>query len=280
MILNLAHVEKSSIKYKLIKFPDSHTHIDFINIADVTGKEFVTIETRLSTLDDVFILLQATSAIRSVSSSIPINLFISYLICGRYDRPMHSNDSFDLKIITDLLVSQKYARIVVYEAHSLATTALLNCENLHVLDKAVGEQVMKDLKNTCLVAPDLGAVKRVEEFVKKLGVDVPIVRCHKDRNILTGQIRGLEILNPKALRDKVVIYDDLCDGGRTFIEAAKTLQIEKPNCNITLAVTHGIFSKGFDIVLEAVDRVITTNSYTDIVVPKCYDMDISVVEVI
>lgn len=57
------------------------------------------------------------------------------------------------------------------------------------------------------------------------------------------------------------IVDDMCDGGRTFIEAAKLI---KPfNKKLSLFVAHGIFSRGFDELLSYYDTIYTTNSYQD-----------------
>jgi phosphoribosylpyrophosphate synthetase len=54
-----------------------------------------------------------------------------------------------------------------------------------------------------------------------------------------------------------IIVDDICDGGRTFIEIAKQL----PNTNsLTLVITHGIFSKGLKELEAYFDKIITTNS--------------------
>jgi ribose-phosphate pyrophosphokinase len=61
----------------------------------------------------------------------------------------------------------------------------------------------------------------------------------------------------------VVIFDDLVDGGRTFIELAKLLKEKKAN-KIYLLVVHGIFSKGYKELSELYDLVISTNSYRDL----------------
>jgi ribose-phosphate pyrophosphokinase len=65
----------------------------------------------------------------------------------------------------------------------------------------------------------------------------------------------------EQLKDKhVIIVDDICDGGRTFIELAKVLKSNKVK-NITLFVTHGIFSKGVDALFEnGIDNIITTDT--------------------
>ena len=61
-----------------------------------------------------------------------------------------------------------------------------------------------------------------------------------------------------------VIVDDICDGGRTFIELAKVIRKDySKDSKIVLIITHGIFSKGFDTVFEHVDEVYTTNSVNE-----------------
>lgn len=51
-------------------------------------------------------------------------------------------------------------------------------------------------------------------------------------------------------KQTICIVDDICDGGRTFIEAAKLLQRLEPK-EIHLYVSHGIFSKGLKVLTEA-----------------------------
>ena len=296
MILNLAYPAKSSVQYKLTKFSDSHTHITFPELNKYTTDK-LTIKTRLASLDDVFILLQTVDAFRTVRPDIVIDLHIAYLICARYDRRMFEGDSFDLKIITDLLSQAKFETITIFEPHSTVSTTLLRAKTLHVLDTPVKEAIAKFPQDkVCIAAPDLGAVKRVEDFAKTLSFEIPVVYCHKDRNPLTGEIRGIKVLNPDQVKENVIIYDDLCDGGKTFTELAKVLRelgkmVAGPNTpefkptvsNITLAITHGIFSKGFQEVLgpkddRLINRIITTNSFRNIAKFECPDVE--VIEVI
>ena len=52
----------------------------------------------------------------------------------------------------------------------------------------------------------------------------------------------MEIDQGKIESSNCLVLDDICDGGRTFIELAKaTSGIQ---FDLQLAVTHGIFSKG------------------------------------
>lgn len=66
------------------------------------------------------------------------------------------------------------------------------------------------------------------------------------------------------------ILDDICDGGRTFIEIAKAIKMKQSlssavhpenHGKIYLVVTHGIFSAGLKPLNEYFDGIYTTNSY-------------------
>jgi ribose-phosphate pyrophosphokinase len=73
----------------------------------------------------------------------------------------------------------------------------------------------------------------------------------------------------------ILIYDDLCDAGGTFIQAAKYLREKLGLKNrLELLVTHGLFTKGVDNVAPYFDRIITTNSYQEIVHPKVLQIEV------
>jgi ribose-phosphate pyrophosphokinase len=57
--------------------------------------------------------------------------------------------------------------------------------------------------------------------------------------------------------------DDLCDGGATFIGAAKCLRDAGAKF-VGLVVPHGIFSRGVSHVLDnGIDHIHTSNSFKD-----------------
>jgi ribose-phosphate pyrophosphokinase len=116
-----------------------------------------------------------------------------------------------------------------------------------------------------VVAPDKGAVKRATLVAESLiSLDTPerILFGEKVRDPGSGEILETLVLTrmgetfthltpdklaPFPLKGKpMLIVDDICDGGRTFIELAKVLREFEPS-EIILYVTHGIFSKGFEV---------------------------------
>lgn len=95
------------------------------------------------------------------------------------------------------------------------------------------------------VAPDAGASKKIYKTAARAGK--PVLIANKVRDSRTGEIKGLkfdsEDLSAIKPTDKLLVVDDICDGGRTFIEVAKALPVAKEQ--LSLYTTHGIYSKGF-----------------------------------
>jgi len=57
--------------------------------------------------------------------------------------------------------------------------------------------------------------------------------------------------------DRVLIIDDICDGGRTFIEITKLL-LQAGVESVSLHVSHGLFSQGIDVLKEAGIKTVYT----------------------
>jgi len=72
----------------------------------------------------------------------------------------------------------------------------------------------------------------------------------------------LETLKDARIKDLIII-DDICDGGATFINIAKHFRENYGDLKgkIYLIVTHGIFSKGTTELGQYFDGIYTTNSY-------------------
>jgi ribose-phosphate pyrophosphokinase len=89
-----------------------------------------------------------------------------------------------------------------------------------------------------------------------------VVYCNKKRDPETGKLDGFSIYdydpNPNSNGTELLIVDDICDGGGTFVGLAKKLR-EAGAKKVHLFVTHGIFSKG--VPLEGIDTIYTTDSF-------------------
>lgn len=68
--------------------------------------------------------------------------------------------------------------------------------------------------------------------------------------------------------DSIMVVDDLCDGGATFLEEARYLKDKYPDKKLKLFVHHGLFTQGVNVLASYYDEIICTNSYHDIEHPK------------
>ena len=111
-----------------------------------------------------------------------------------------------------------------------------------------------------LISPDKGASLKTKAIGKLY--DIPVIYCNKARDSSNGFIVYDEV-NCIEIRDKsVLIVDDLCDGGMTFILLAKMLRKSSPK-SLSLYVTHGIFSKGKSVLTDAgINTIHCINDFT------------------
>lgn len=116
--------------------------------------------------------------------------------------------------------------------------------------------------NFLIVSPDAGAYKKIFKLCTELKYAREIVLCNKIRDVSTGAIIKTTCDIENFNGEDLVIVDDICDGGGTFILLANELR--KRNCGkIILVVSHGIFSKGLE-ALEGVDFIYSTDSFKNI----------------
>jgi len=107
-----------------------------------------------------------------------------------------------------------------------------------------------------VVAPDAGATKRCERFAKAVGA-AGVIQCLKKRDTKTGQLSGFTCTADVSGK-KLLILDDICDGGGTFVGLASELFTAK---QLDLAVVHGIFTKGTGQLGSIYNKIYTTDSY-------------------
>lgn len=188
------------------------------------------------------------------------DLMYPYLPYARQDRWMTEGESFSLRIFCQLLNSQNFRKVIIWDAHSDVGPALINnclvIPQWKLATQCIPFEYLAD-ESTVFVSPDAGAYKKVSQLIKD---DKRIAIGVKHRDAL-GNIVHTDVFSPVDLEGRsCVIVDDICDGGRTFIELAKALRAKGAK-HVALYITHGIFSKGFDELEKYIDRIYTTNSF-------------------
>jgi ribose-phosphate pyrophosphokinase len=152
--------------------------------------------------------------------------------------------------------------VFVFDAHSEVTPALLNnCEVIS--NHTFINKVLKIIgSNVKLISPDGGALKKIYKVSEFLG-GVDVVECSKSRDVKTGRLSGFKVYADDLQGADCLIVDDICDGGGTFLGLAEELK-KKNAGNLYLAISHGIFNKGFEELEKHFTKIFTTNSFKDI----------------
>jgi ribose-phosphate pyrophosphokinase len=283
-----------SCGYEISRFPDGQQSIritekgysSYNSLAD--QKTPITIKSRLNTFRDLELIICANQALKEIGVG-KVNLYIPYCIGGRSDRKFQEGGVNYIKtVIAPIINLQNFGEVTIMDPHSDVLEACINnfvkvynfgVAKMALADVIGGEMGTKD--NLCLVSPDAGAYKKIFDVATWFGID-KIITATKVRDLKTGKILHTEVPVLDQHNDiKYVIVDDICDGGRTFIEIAKAIKGSRPTAKIYLVVTHGIFSAGFAQLGEYFEQIFTTNSVKDVVKdPEDTDAEIQAKQIV
>jgi ribose-phosphate pyrophosphokinase len=235
--------------------------------SSTTNYDAQTVTAYLYNSEAVMQLVMVTNALRQVDSYDKFyQLEVPYFPYARQDRVCNKGESHGVQAMAGLINSLGYDRVYVLDPHSEAVQAAV--KNCHVVKQAtLAKELLCGLvlqEKWELVCPDAGAEKKVNELAKELGswgLVPPVYYASKVRNLSNGKILSTRFEGD--VKDKnLIIVDDICDGGRTFIELSKVLK-EKGASKVALYVTHGIFSQGIEVLKEHLDHVYCVHSFTE-----------------
>ncbi|AUI87728.1 ribose-phosphate pyrophosphokinase [Vibrio azureus] len=255
--------EKSPIIYESFTFSGGEEHVRFEAFcADNLSK--IEILERVTDSSKVMRLMLAVDALkRMTNESLPIELVIPYFPYARQDRVCVKGEALGASVMANIINSLGFSKVTVWDAHSDVSPALLerviNIPQIKLLEKCDDLAQRLSSGKLTLVSPDAGAAKKTIKIAETFNGEPEVIQAQKVRNLKTGEIVKTEILGD--VKDKnVLITDDICDGGRTFIELAKELKAKGAK-EISLFVTHGIFSNGLSVFDGLIEHIYTTDSF-------------------
>jgi ribose-phosphate pyrophosphokinase len=280
---------KHNVPYESFTFSGGEEHIRFSGPRQYAAWD-VHITAILTSSAEIIKLAMVTDAIRRHADNVKITLKMPYIPYARQDRVCVEGEALGIRVFCDIINAMQFDRVHVLMPHSEVAPALLNnCdENLYTSNwnLFIPDSIPRDLKNDLIiVSPDAGAMKRTLGFAQMLNTtkhhrlpQVDVVMADKVRDVVTGQITSTAVhAGPELVGKVCLIYDDICDGGFTFIKLAEALR-EKGASKVILAVPHGIFSKGFTEIAKVIDQVITTNIFKDNI-PEHTSIPVSVFDI-
>jgi len=247
--------DNNLIEYKSFLFAGGEPHIKISNNFDVAAPVIIT--QRINSFNDLGMICITVDALRRMGVK-EIELFIPYFPAARQDRVMIPGEPLSVKVYADIINAMALASVTVFDPHSEVTPALLNnCVTIsnHEFIKQVIAKIGTEVK---LISPDGGALKKIYKVSEFLG-GAEVVECSKSRDVKTGKLSGFKVYAEDLAGADCLIVDDICDGGGTFIGLAEALKAKNAG-KLYLAISHGIFSKGFDELGKYFEQIFTTDS--------------------
>lgn len=252
--------DNKQIPFTATRFSDGTLNI---NIPEFTAHNYCTVTIDAGTpTQDVLMLAHMVGETLCMCTEVAVpDLHIEYLPNARADRVFKPGDAFPLYsflFMLDKVIESYYNYCFVHDVHNPEGVFrnYPNITNIPAVD--LWAERLKG-KYDLMIIPDKGAVERCSQLADALGI--PTIQGFKKRDLETGQIVEIGLEEPNTKFDtapRVLIFDDICDGGGTFIPLADQA-IAMGAETVDLAVTHGIFAKGLDIFNSYIDNIHVRN---------------------
>lgn len=235
-------------------YPSGETHVQIkdwvVHLGrDRTGEvcpHFV-IEWPARTWTDVMNLVTTDQAL--IRLNVPHTFFLPYLPFARDDRRRSRGCGNELDVAIDML---KLPQVVIADPHSYVSEVLPYISAEAVAGVVDAETDVFSNRPIILI-PDRGARHKVMSWAAGR---FNIAQGDKHRDPSTGALDGFEINCLTTMKDReVVIVDDICDGGGTFLGLLELARMHEP-AKVSLVVTHGLFTKGLEC-LDGFDHIVT-----------------------
>ena len=246
-------------------FPDGTSSFRFDSLSARFSKEVshfsYIIEWKYDDDKECILLWYLTKHIREHDDEAIIGLLLPYIPNARMDRVKHDDEVFTLKWFAEFINSLAFDKVYVQDPHSNVSTALLDRVSVIDIKKQVAEAVElikgEEQMDVLFCYPDEGAAKRYSEQL-----DGDYVFGIKERDWRSGAIKSVVLTKPERVKGRdVLIVDDICSRGGTFIGMAKALK-DAGAGDISLYVTHceNTIYSGSVLTDGLISRVFTTDS--------------------
>ena len=234
-------------------FPDGTSQVWKLSdsqIKYIINNEYIEVHWEFESESEIFHLIQLSDLINHeyytqvCEYMKELRLVAPYLPYARQDKAINNIQTFALYSFIHCL-GEYYDAIQSIDVHPP------NYQDIGLIDNIFPSRyidfAIEDCAASVICYPDKGAHKRYSYHYS-----FPECVMEKVRDQLTGDIVGLqfETSPPMLSGENILIVDDICDGGRTFIETAKLLKEFAPS-SINLYTTHGLYTKGLDVIYES-----------------------------
>ncbi len=226
---------------------------------NVRGRNIFIIQSLCKPINDYIMeLLLLIDAAKRASAN-RVTVIIPYYAYGRQDRKAKPREPISAKLFANMLTEAGADRIISVDMHVDQIQGFFDIpvDDLWGLSVLVNYFIRLKLKNTIVVAPDAGAIKRSKVLAKMLEAPIALIDKRRPKHQIAEVMNIIGDVKGK----NAIIADDMIDTGGTIIASAKAIK-DAGAKNVYICATHPIFSKDAVKRLQnsAAKEVIVTNS--------------------
>lgn len=225
----------SEVIYKV--FPDGESYLRFPEVSD---DEVMLVLTSYPDQNRSLLELFFSAELLSSKNINKIYAVVPYLAYGRQDKEFLSWEIVSGRAVLKIMKHVGLKKLFVVDFHSEKLIEEFSDLLTNILPiKTFGQYVKNKIKEPyILIAPDVGASRRVKLVAEYLNKEYVIIRKTRDR--VTGEITH-ELPNDLDVRGvNAVIIDDIISTGGTIASIAKYLA-KKGAQGIYVLASHGLF---------------------------------------
>jgi ribose-phosphate pyrophosphokinase len=191
-----------------------------------------------------------------------VGLYIPCLLDAQADRRFNPGENSGLKLICDFINSMNFEYVKVFHPHNPEVVEAL-LYSVDIIDNSlfIGKVLSNiDTTNTTLFSTDAGGFKPLMKLCDKIKWEGEVYGASKSRKYENSKSVLVQNIDKKDFNgNDILIIDDICVYGGTFIGLAKMLK--ERNCGkLYLAISHLTVERPKKELFDLFDIVFTTSS--------------------
>lgn len=218
------------------RFSDGEIQIKILE--NIRGTDVFIIQPTMPPAENILELLLLLDAVRRASCR-RVTAVVPYFGYARQDRKDQPRVPIGARLMADLITKAGAERVVTIDLHAPQIQGFFDIPLDHLYSAPVLLKHFADWprENLAVVAPDVGSIKMVRAFAKRLDASLAIIDKRRPRpneavvmNFI-GKVKGMD----------VIIFDDMIDTAGTLTDAASVC-IEQGARSVTASCTHPLLS--------------------------------------
>ena len=211
----------------------------FVRIDEnVRGNDVFIVQSTNAPAENIMELLLLIDAARRASAA-RITVVMPYYGYSRQDRKDQPRVAIGAKLVANMIAGAGADRVlgIDFHQHQLQGFFDIPVDHLYAMPVLTAHFRRKQLKDTVVVAPDVGSAKMARGFAKRLDATLAIIDKRRPRANVS---EVLNVVGEVEGRD-CILADDMIDTAGTVTEAARALKELGAN-DVYVCATHALLS--------------------------------------